>query len=402
MDAHPLDNITFRRAKTQLHISHSNNESDMSIDTLDVTTCSLPDISSDINNEQITCLLQKIEQLQIELNSAHAEIESLCLENRQLSKNNQELTKKNALYKKIGNSPSKFMSSTLSAPKPTKVNPKPKLRVQKETQTNETQHTRKIHKETQTTTEINKTDKETQTKEEYQTKQKPQNNITFSSPTKNQETKTEYQSATTTYKPKLCLISDNKNNKVLSIAQDTTKNKFNTIHYLTSNGPVKQLLKGLKNKLKDYTMEDYCIILIGDQDFQQPNNNLELINYIKEILQDITHTNVVMCTPTYHYGYNKNNINKRIQNFNNLILQDVYENKYAFLLDSNSKLNYDNSMFYKASGRINNYGLRTIFQNLMLSIKSLRQQTMHRNSYRVELITEKHDENQVSNQFFLA
>lgn len=89
----PQDNVTIRRALTQLNMNVQNTL-DLSINTQDVTTSSLPDLSTDLN-EQVSNLAHKIEQLQIQLNAAHYEVEKLSLENSGLKRTNQELLRKN-------------------------------------------------------------------------------------------------------------------------------------------------------------------------------------------------------------------------------------------------------------------------------------------------------------------
>lgn len=399
------NNITFRRAHTQLVIR--NNESDLSIDALDGTTSSLPDIS--VDNDQITNLTTKIEDLQIQLNSAHGEIEQLLLENKDLKKQNQELSKKNELYNKIRNSPSKFGSPTSTVLKNTKPQSKPKVHKQTQTQSiqkmeAESEKIRKLHKETQTiqiTTDSvkkihNLTNKQTQT---CMSSEHKQHETTYNIQNLSKKTR----NSTVNYKlalhpPKLCLISSNKQNKVLSIAQDTMQTNFNVCHFLTPNGSTRHILKGIQTKLANFTMDDYCVLFIGDQDFLETNNNIELIDHLREVLQKITHTNIVVCTPTYQYGFNREYINQRIQNFNNLLYQDINTYNYAYLIDTNKHLIYDYSMFHKASGTISNTGLRTIFQDLTHYIEKIKKFVSYRDSHKIELSKSEHE--QIKTQLF--
>lgn len=396
----PQDNITFRRAQTQLNINQS--ELEMSNDALDGTTSSLPDLSVDLN-EQVKMLLEKIQQLQIQLNSAHSEIEQISLENRELIQSNIELKKKNDLLKKIGYSPtSKCISPSSTLRKTAK--PLPKSKAHKQTQTHTQMKeivngtTEKIHRETQTNVESYQKvspSKQAQTinlsKKEHR---RPTYNI--SNMAKNQGN-INHQSAT--YVPKICLISSNKQNKVLSIAQTTLHNDSGVCHYLTPNGCTKQTLEGIQTKLTGFTMEDYCIIFIGDQDFLEINNNLRLIDYIREVIQVITHTNIILCTPTYQYGYNKEAINIRIHNFNNLLQQDIDTYNYAYLIDTNRHLVYDYSMFHKPSGMINNTGIRVIFKDLTRYINKNKEFISCRESFTTDLSSVEHGH--MKNQLFL-
>ncbi|KAJ0181381.1 hypothetical protein K1T71_003466 [Dendrolimus kikuchii] len=355
--------ITLRRTRTQPLLNQI--DSNMTIDQLDVTSNSLPDIS--IEDDKQTCnLLKQIDELKLQLYSAHSEIEQLNIENRELQRKNEDLIKKNDMYKKVMNSPVKLNSPPL----------KKKITVSK------------IDKETQTciqidsATLISKSNRQTQTHNSNNTEQPIYNMASVSKTSCNIPEKLE---PIVDVKSKLCIISNNKRNKILSIVQDTMGNEFKFCHYLTPNGDVQQLLKGLQEKLINFSFSDYCIILIGDEDFQEQNNNQELVNYIRKILKEITHTNVIICTPSYHYGYLKDSINQRIQNFNNSIYFDLQKHNYAYLFDTNLYLVYDYSMFYKWSGKINNIGLRVILKNLALSIHKNKNTNTNVNNINIEL-----------------
>lgn len=354
------DNITFRRAKTVLAIA-DRNDSNMSIDPLDVSTNSLPELSTEEgpNKSLLENYEQKIELLQIQLNSAHEEIEQLSLENKDLRKNNQELAKKNALYRKIGFSPSK------ATPRKNKESIQ-KTKVHQQTQTDSMNM---IPKETQTNTQSPKPKSATKILQDRENLTATGNKIpNIAKPVHKCLPSCEL---SYTYKPKICLLSSNKENKVLSIAQDVMpKNDFKLCHYLTPQASTLQMLTGLEDKLSNFTMKDYCIVLMSDQDILETKNYVALIKNIKEFLQEITHTNVIICTPTYHYGYGKDVINRKIYNFNELLLLNVQTHKYASLIDANKYLVYNYSMFHKPSGKINNAGLQTVFQNLSCLIKN--------------------------------
>ncbi|CAB3252870.1 unnamed protein product [Arctia plantaginis] len=109
-----LDNITYRpRRKRVLSESDTDDIREMSttINTLnDETSTSLPDMSStncDDAQQEVLILKEQIDKLQQELLSAHAEIESLTLQNIHLTQINEEITKKTELYKNIAHSPAK-------------------------------------------------------------------------------------------------------------------------------------------------------------------------------------------------------------------------------------------------------------------------------------------------------
>lgn len=387
-------NITLRRAHTQIAISRtSETDNNMSIDTLDVTTNSLPDITTD--EEQVSLLLQKVEQLQLQLNSAHDEIEQLSLELRLLSKTNQELTKKNVLYKKIGNSPAKFTSPTLSTPMKTSKS-KPKLHKHTQTESEEKKPKSKskiIHKSTQTMTETST--KNTQTLENVNETSSSQKNKTKNNSSKkddsNQQPSTskdetkrpvvqvELSSSSSsgrtqhpTYeqkdKKKICILSTNKDNKILDLAEDYLGYNSEICHYLKPNTRVNELLNGIDVKLADFTMADFCIVLIGEEHFKTTQDYFSTIKNIRDIMQEINNTNIILCLPTYRCANLNDMYNWRIESFNNLLYLDVETYEHAYLFDSNRKLEYDSTMFNKYSGKINNNGMRRIFQNLKTNI----------------------------------
>ncbi|KOB78891.1 putative E3 ubiquitin-protein ligase TRIP12, partial [Operophtera brumata] len=299
------ENVTLRRAYTQMTMSI--NESNMSIDNpLDVTTNSLPDLSTD--DDQLRTLLQKIELLETQLNSAHSEIEQLLLQNRELANTNKELAKKNVIYKKLGNSPAKFVTTQLSTPRNIgKQQSKPKI---------------------------------------------------------NKQTQTE------------------------SI-------KLKEIEVTKPACGIQFLLEGIAAKLKDFTMQDFCVVFLGEDDFQNTNNNLKLVMYIRETLQKVQFTNIILCLPTFKCHNYATMFNWRVENFNNLLYIDNESRKYAYLLDSNLNLTYDYRMFSKLNGKVNIHGFQIILHNLGELTKLIKDEhnqlcntTRYRDSYRVELNTE--------------
>lgn len=168
-----------------------------------------------------------------------------------------------------------------------------------------------------------------------------------------------------TNKPKMCIISTNKNNSVLRIAERRTERDYELCHYLKSGCDIKQLLEGLETKVHDYDLNDYCIIMLGAKDFIKTNDYLELVLYIREKLQQCHHTNVILCLPTFKYGYNFTMHTSRIENFNRLLYLDVSTLNYAFLLDSNLNLDYDYTTFAPSTGDIKDHGIDIIFKDIV-------------------------------------
>lgn len=196
--------------------------------------------------------------------------------------------------------------------------------------------------------------------------------------TSNNERKTEVQLTQLNYnsKPnetrrsKLCIISSNKKNKMLEIAEDIFPN-YRICHYLTPNCGVKYLISDLYLKLKDYNMNDYCLIFVGEEDFRRTKNYVELTISIRETLSKLQHTNIILCAPTFKLNDYSIMFNSRIETFNSLMYLDACSYNYAYLFDSNYYLDYDFSMFNKSSSSVNNRGLANILHNLSLMINEL-------------------------------
>lgn len=163
---------------------------------------------------------------------------------------------------------------------------------------------------------------------------------------------------------KVCLISSNKRNSILRAAQYNLGEKYQVCHFLTPGVGVKRLLENIDKKLTNYTTEDYCIIFIGENDFKESQNYSHLVKNIREVIEKVKHTNVILCLPTFNCGKYSSMFNWRIELFNKLLYRDIVKYEYAYILDSNQNLTYDYKMFYKWSGCINNYGMKTIFQGI--------------------------------------
>lgn len=165
------------------------------------------------------------------------------------------------------------------------------------------------------------------------------------------------------HKDKICLLSTNRNHNILSIAEQTFSDNYNMCHYLMPNVKTDQLLKGIETKIADFTMRDYCIILLGHEDFKTTRNYEDLVLHLRETLQRFDKTNIIICLPTFKCSGNSNMFNQRIEYFNNLLYQDNKSHIYAYLLDSNLNLKYDNTMFHR-HGTVNKTGMQVIFRYL--------------------------------------
>lgn len=165
-------------------------------------------------------------------------------------------------------------------------------------------------------------------------------------------------------KNKICILSTNNRNAILTTAQHFLSERFDICHYLTHGIGIRQLIKDLDRKLMNYTEKDFCIIFIGEGDFKYSQNYSDLVLHIKNTLSNVKHTNIIICTPIFNCGNRSNMYNSRIEAFNKLLCQDIIKFEYAYLLDVNRNLSYDYDMFHRWTGYINKYGLKTVLHDV--------------------------------------
>lgn len=163
---------------------------------------------------------------------------------------------------------------------------------------------------------------------------------------------------------KLCIISSSGSNQITQlIANQDFGRRYEYCHYIKTGAGALQLLEGIDKKLTDFSFGDYCLIVLGEQDFNQQKDNMKLIREIRNILQKILHTNVIVLPPTYICGAPI--FNYKVEMFNKLLYKDVNEHQYAYMLDSNRDLIY--SMFSPRTGKLNKAGMRA----LLFSVRNL-------------------------------
>lgn len=372
-----LENITFRR-----HRNYSDsdiNESNIIDGTLDGTRNSLPNISDDEDDDKVKELMETIKKLTSELNSAHEEITSLNLENNSLRLTNKELMKKNELYKKVTNSPLKQQKTQDS---------KNSKRTNKDISTQTPKHENKRStndEQTQTNltnSDSNNAEKSPISKKRAKGKKSKKGKSETHTETENLDIAVEQPKQN---KTKICILSGNTTNKVLHLAENTMENCA-IFHHLTHGASTAQLLDNVETNVKDFTLNDYCIIMIGEDDFETTKNYVEIIYLIREKLQKIMHTNVILCAPTFKCGPYSDVYNWRIETFNSLLYLDLEEHKHAYALDSNKNLAYDKSMFYTISGKINDHGMKTVFRDILKMTQDIK------NGYDSNTSTDDHSE----------
>lgn len=81
---------------------------------------------------------------------------------------------------------------------------------------------------------------------------------------------------------------------------------------------------------------------------------------MKEKINSITNTNVIIIAPTYICG--KPLYNYRVELFNNMLYNDIYSTDCSYLLDSNKYLTID--MFSLITGKIKKSGVKHILEKI--------------------------------------
>ncbi|CAH2984813.1 unnamed protein product [Chilo suppressalis] len=166
-------------------------------------------------------------------------------------------------------------------------------------------------------------------------------------------------------KNKLCILSSEKGLKILQNVQRIDYlSQFQICHFLTTNSGINIILENIEEKLKEFTKKDFCVIMIGQRDFETAHNYKSLVKTIKTKLQQIKNTNIILTAPTYICG--RPLYNHRVETFNNLLYDDININEYGCLIDSNRELTMN--MFSQFSGKINHRGIQNLLQNVVKNI----------------------------------
>lgn len=340
------DNITFRKPSrssslTDVTKNMTNNNTEKTI--LDTTMMSIPDSFHDTFDD-VRELTEENKILRNQLLSAHKEIEDLNTENFRLKSDLQDMIKTVNTFKKICSTPEKKSATPTRKTKTLQRISSPN-KVINEHEQQPTKTTNKQNKETQTT---------------YchtQTPNKSKGMPTAIAPT-NLVSKP-------TQKNKLCILSYSNIKGCKPLVEEVFSEYFHYCHYIMPNCTIMRLISGIEQKLKDFTLNDYCLLFIGEDDINTYDNNyIDVINMLNESLRKVSHTNVVICLPTYKIESPIYNF--KVEMFNNLLHLDNQSHKYAYIFDSNRDLTLE--MFSYTTGRINKHGMRNIYDNIMSNI----------------------------------
>lgn len=169
---------------------------------------------------------------------------------------------------------------------------------------------------------------------------------------------------------KLSILSNCNYTASLDIIENTFGKHFEYCHYLLRNCSIKEIVSNILKKAQSFNIDDYIIIMIGEQDFRNMEDATVLVKIIRETLNHITHTNIILCCPTYILGAPIHNY--KVEMFSRLLCLDIETHKYAYFIDSNSDLSYET--FSRSTGKINKLGLKRIyegiFRRLLVDIKN--------------------------------
>lgn len=352
----PTHDYITKRKKIVINVETKNSFSSLSGEDEDDEESegnrSCPDLRINCSH-QLENLKEKHDNLQNKLHSADVEIQNLIGENYTLKNRIKQLEQTVNNLKKICSSSSTQNKTTSTNKRSRKSLTKKKLNFCSEKEENQSFQDLNVSPTT-STVEINKemtqiSEKNTYRETENLSSQK-QNPKKIESP------------------GKLCIISSNSKNKILQSAENNLEHT-EICHYLTPGAGVHKLLKGIERKLQDFTLKDYCIIFLGDYDFNKTENYQDIVNYIRDCLQKLQHTNIIICLPTYKYA--KKIFNMRVELFNTLIYYDNLINEYAYILDCNKNLDYSPRMYTGQTGFLNNIGYRIIFSDLKILIADI-------------------------------
>lgn len=165
-------------------------------------------------------------------------------------------------------------------------------------------------------------------------------------------------------KRKLHLVSTDRSKQVLGLMAETFASKWNYCHYSLPNRSTNNVMDMIPNIIKDLSSSDYCVILIGEEDFHVTRDYLQLVYNIRNTLKKCKNTNLIICLPTYICG--RPLYNSRVEMFNKLLMLDIESQEYAFWIDPNAELTFD--MFSISSGKTNHKGMIEVFKAIELFI----------------------------------
>lgn len=378
------NNITYRnklhRTSSLTNLSKLNDLSNSHI--FDSTMTSLPSTSLDENRPCCEALQEQINRLTCELQSANSEIDILNEENQKLKLELSKCYKTINLYKTLNsNEYSPKTSNRKNKRNTIHDNNRQVARLQFLTPERNNRPIEELTSaqlvmsgeslQNEDSSPIDNTTSSVTKQSNADLLKKDDKKVITSSPKKRVQTpkitnnKNKNCASTPLLMSNLCIISSETSNRLYTICQKTSLSNCNICHYRMPNCSIRQLLDNLDKKVQNFTHSDYCVIYVGEDDFKKTQNYIELVIFIRNKLQPLTHTNFIVCLPTFKYMTNKNVLfNSRVDTFNNLMFMDVKTHKYAYLLDSNLNLPYTFDTYNQQYGSLNNKGLNIVITDL--------------------------------------
>ncbi|KAF9406959.1 hypothetical protein HW555_012856, partial [Spodoptera exigua] len=304
----------------------------------DTTMASLPNTS--LNTSQtVVDLQERVKKLSEELDSAHVEIENLNSENFRLKTDIQKYLKTIDTYKELASNIDRKNNTPLSGRK------------------RKTHQGYKISLTKPLIEDLN-------IKQTYSDKTQDLPVSTYHD--KSPRASTQWLSngsVVPKQKNKLAIISSGCTKGTLPLIEKVFSDSFEYCHYLLPNVFTEEALSTIEHKLKAFSINDYCLIFIGENDLKN-DDYMEILDNLRKYLKKNTHTNLVVCTPTFICGaliYNY-----KVELFNNLLLWEIKNNRYAYNFDTNRTLSLE--MFSISTGKINKQGWKNILERIRSNI----------------------------------
>lgn len=391
--------ITLIRSQSSENVTHAEEDINATFKSFENKLSQSFELTNDL--DIVTDLKLQLSQLQLKLQSADQEIENTILENNDLTRQLEKATREICMLKNIVyTTPTKMQKGLINTPRSC-TSDRPvitktlNIKIRKlEYELKQAQDEILQLNETIRNLERNLAD--------YKISLANQNNFVNSNYSENksisQRLSPEHDcdKIKKVAKNKLCIISSCKRYKILqSVINSKSFDNYQLCHYLTPNAGIKMLLTNIKNKLKGYTKNDWCIVLVGENDFQISQDYTALISYIKEELKKLTFTNIIVLSPSYICGAPI--YNYRVEIFNESLYNDMKQHNYGLLIDSNRYVTLD--MFSTATGKLKNIGMKTILEEVAQLIKQTTSNCISNENSRC--FRDKDPETENEKQFFL-
>lgn len=163
-------------------------------------------------------------------------------------------------------------------------------------------------------------------------------------------------------KQKLVIISTNGSKQVLKPVNEIFACEWDYCHLSLPRRCINDVMDVIPGIVNDLSTSDYCVFVIGEDDFHTTKDYLQVVYKMRNTLKKITNTNLIICLPNYICG--RPLFNSRVEMFNKLLMLDIESQEYAYWIDPNAELTFD--MFSYGSGRPNHSGMSEIFKAIKL------------------------------------